>query len=228
MKFLLISFLSLMSFPLTAQNLKASEFKALVNLNVTDLEGKPLANQSIMFVSDVDLSEFVALTNDSGKAQLLLPKGKTYEVKYKDLVEKVKYSNLEVPSGRGKYSFDITIKFEPSDVVELKGVVYTENGELDNSSSIELDMMKEVLELNPKMEILITAHSDNSKNKEEAIKITEERAALIKKYFVEKGISADRIKTKGLGSLEPLFSNALPEGREKNNRIEIRVTKKYL
>jgi len=211
-----------------AQEKKATEFKALVNLNVSNLEDEPIANETVIFISEKDQQEYLATTNDSGRVQILLPKGKKYDVKYRDLIEKVKYSSFEVPGGMGKYSFDITIKFEPSDVVELKGILFTEGGVIDEMSTIELDMMKEVLELNPKMEIMVTSHSDNSLDKSESLKKTQAQADLIKAYFIKNGIEKDRIKSKGMGDMEPLYSNALPEGRLKNNRIEIRVIKKYL
>lgn len=229
MKTFLITFSSiLIAFTSFSQELKATEFKALVNVLVSDLTDHPIKNESIMFVSRDDLREFITTTDEIGKAQILLPKGKTYDVKYKDLIEKVKHSSFEIPSGLGKYSFDIQIKFEPSDMVDLKGVLFSEDGKIDEMSAIELDMMVEVLVLNPKMEIVIAAHSDNTENEKISISKTQKQADTIKDYIISKGIGSERIKAIGMGSSQPLSPNALPEGREQNNRIEIRVTKKYL
>jgi outer membrane protein OmpA-like peptidoglycan-associated protein len=210
-----------------AQDLKPNEFKALVNIEVTNLENSPIQNELVIFLSKDDDNEFMATTNEEGKAQLLLPKGKSYEVKYKDLIEKVKHSSFDVPGGRGKYSFDISIKFEPSDMVILKGLIFDENQVLEEGLNLELEMMLEVLSLNKKMEIQVAAHSDNSEGKEKSLEITQKQAESIKAYFVKNGISSDRIKTIGVGMDEPVGSNALPAGRESNNRIEIRVIKKY-
>ncbi len=211
-----------------SQALKATEFKALVNIQVSDLKDQPIVGETVIFVTQKEEKEFQIKTNEKGKAQILLPKGKTYDVKYKDLIEKVKHSSFEVPSGLGKYSFDITIKFEPSDIVVLKGIQFLSDGSVNEISAMELDMMKDVLEVNPKMEIMVAAHSDNSESKEISKEKTQNQANAIKKYLVDKGIKKERIKAVGFGDEEPIAPNVLPEGREKNNRIEIRVTKKYL
>ena len=221
--FIVIPFSLLMS-----QDMKATEFKALINLKVTTLENDPIVNEAVMFVAKGDGQEFIATTAGDGTAQVLLPKGKTYDVKYKDLIEKVDYSSFEIPGGLGKFSFEITIKFEPSDVVELKGVIFSEDGVLDEISCIELDMMIEVLMLNPKMEIVIASHCDNSKTEKESLEYTKMQADIVKTYLVKAGVSGNRIEPLGIGQAEPIAPNALPEGRAKNNRIEIRVTKRYL
>ena len=47
-----------------------------------------------------------------------------------------------------------------------------------------------------------------------------ERAQSVKDYLVNRGISADRLKVKGMGESEPITSNRTAKGREKNRRIE--------
>ncbi len=227
-KILLIILLVLSVQAVRAQELKATEFKALVNIKVTNLANEPASNELIIFSVDGEKEEYSVSTDDGGTAQILLPKGKMYNVKYKDLIEKIKHSKFEVPGGLGKYSFDIQIKFDPSDIVEIKGLLFTEEGTINEISAMELDLMNEVLVLNPKMEVVVAVHSDNSEDEEISLQKTQEQAELIKDYFVNKGISSDRIKAKGFGLSEPIAPNVLPEGRERNNRIEIRVTKKYL
>lgn len=212
---------------ISAQELKATEFKALVNIHVTNLDDTPIQNEVVLFISTDDLKEYVTITDKEGKSQILLPKGKAYEVKYKDLIEKVKHSNFEIPGGLGKYSFDIKIKFEPSDIIVLKGLAFDKDNNLEEGLNLELEMMLEVLKLNEKMEIQIASHSDNSDGEEASLKTTKQAESL-KSYFVANGINGDRITTVGLGMDEPLGSNALPAGRDMNNRIEIRVIKKYL
>jgi outer membrane protein OmpA-like peptidoglycan-associated protein len=48
------------------------------------------------------------------------------------------------------------------------------------------------------------------------------RAEVIKKYLVDKGISAARIETVGMGPKNPIASNETFEGRKLNRRIEIK------
>ncbi len=223
--FIVLVLLNYFSF---SQTIKATEFKALVNIQVSNLNDKPIVGETVLFVSQEDNKEFQVRTDEKGEGHILIPKGAVYDVKYKDLIEKVKHSSFEVPSGLGKYSYEITIKFEPSDVVNLKGIQFLNDGSVNEMSAMELDMMKEVLDVNPKMEVVIAAHSDNSESKEKSKEITQNQANAIKKYLVEKGIKEERIKAVGFGEEEPIAPNVLPEGRTQNNRIEIRVTKKYL
>jgi len=223
---ILLSIITLHS--LWAQDLKPNEMKALVNVVVKDTKQDPIANETVIFISRKDKTEYMVSTNKTGQAQILLPKSQTYDVRYKDLIEKVKHSSLEIPSSRGKFTFDVTITFDPSDMVLIKGVSFKPDHSLEEGSELELEMMLEVLKSNPNMEIQIAVHSDNSESKLISKSKTEAQAKAIKEYFVKNGIEDHRIKSIGMGSDEPIAMNALPEGREQNNRVEIRVTKRYI
>lgn len=216
-------------FSLSAQQLKPSEFQALVNLSVTTLSQDPIANELIILISQKDKKEYAITTEGDGKAQLLVPKGQSYEVKYSDLIEKVEHSIIEVPGGLGKFTFDVKIMFEPSDMVLLRGLSFNDEGELiEDDLMLELEMMLEVMTNNPKMEIVIAAHSDNSFSPSCAKILTQKQAESVMAYFVKNKIAKERMSAVGIGSEEPVQLNALPEGRAQNNRIEIRVVKKYL
>lgn len=209
-----------------SQDLKPSEFEALIMLEVTTLGDTAIDNKTVIFQSEVEKKEVSVRTNEKGIAQVLLPKGKAYHVKYKDLLETVNYSTFEIPSDPGQYIFDVIIKFQPSKTVTLQEISFADDGKLIKSSTKELVLMKEVLESQPELNILVAAHSDNSKSVEEAMSYTEKQASVIKEYLLSLGISGDRIEAKGFGSQQPKFPNLFPEGRLKNNRVEIRVSKK--
>ncbi len=49
------------------------------------------------------------------------------------------------------------------------------------------------------------------------------RARAIAKYFAEKGIDPDRLKYKGYGKRKPIATNRTPEGRKRNQRVEIKI-----
>ncbi len=49
------------------------------------------------------------------------------------------------------------------------------------------------------------------------------RAERVKAYLVERGVAATSISTQGAGASVPVASNATPEGRARNRRIEFRV-----
>jgi OOP family OmpA-OmpF porin len=55
--------------------------------------------------------------------------------------------------------------------------------------------------------------------------LSERRAKAVMKYFVDHGIAAERLTTKGFGFTKPAASNATKEGRAKNRRVELTPVK---
>lgn len=47
------------------------------------------------------------------------------------------------------------------------------------------------------------------------------RASSIVRYFIAKGINPERLKVSGYADTKPIASNATPEGRAQNRRVEI-------
>lgn len=47
------------------------------------------------------------------------------------------------------------------------------------------------------------------------------RAGAVVRYFIAKGISPERLKASGYADTKPIASNATPEGRAQNRRVEI-------
>jgi OOP family OmpA-OmpF porin len=67
----------------------------------------------------------------------------------------------------------------------------------------------------------ISGHTDSIGSMDYNIKLSERRAANVKKYLVEKiGVDAARISTQGYGESKPIDSNRTAAGRSKNRRIE--------
>jgi OmpA-OmpF porin, OOP family len=73
----------------------------------------------------------------------------------------------------------------------------------------------------PNSKIIITGHTDNSGLKENNAYYSIERAKFAKKYFVENGISENKIITYGKGSSKPIADNETEIGRSKNRRAEL-------
>ena len=82
-----------------------------------------------------------------------------------------------------------------------------------------LDKIINLLNSTPVM-IILAGHTDNSGPDSYNQKLSERRAESVYKYFIEKGIDTDKIKTVGYGSSKPLTSNATKEGRRRNRRVE--------
>ncbi len=67
--------------------------------------------------------------------------------------------------------------------------------------------------------ITITGHTDSQGSPEANLRLSEARANSVADYFVEQGISRDRIIIVGKGETEPIASNDTEEGRAQNRRV---------
>lgn len=86
-----------------------------------------------------------------------------------------------------------------------------------------LDQLAEYLKKNPKAKVKVVGHSFLSQitRKDEGVSL--ERAENVKKYLMEKGTEKERISAIGEGSNYPISNPQTPEGRIKNNRVEITI-----
>ncbi len=84
-----------------------------------------------------------------------------------------------------------------------------------------LDEAIVVLKNNPNMKIEIQGHTDSVGSKPYNQKLSEKRANAVKAYFVQKGISADRLSAKGFGLSKPVADNSAADGRAMNRRVEL-------
>ncbi len=69
--------------------------------------------------------------------------------------------------------------------------------------------------------IEIRGYSDNRGSENLNAAISMKRAALTAKYFKAHGIAADRLLVGGFGATHSLASNARPDGRARNRRVEV-------
>ncbi|MGR3809050.1 OmpA family protein [Jiulongibacter sp. NS-SX5] len=109
----------------------------------------------------------------------------------------------------------------------LKNVAF-EQGKFDltPSSFDALEKITSIMREYPTMSILLEGYTDNQGDFTLNVQLAENRVNAVKNYLVEKGkINADRIETKAWGPLKPISSNATPELREKNRRVEFTILK---
>jgi outer membrane protein OmpA-like peptidoglycan-associated protein len=83
-----------------------------------------------------------------------------------------------------------------------------------------LEEVISILKSNPDLKLTVEGHTDDRGLERQNQKISELRARKIWGYLTDKGIEKDRLKWAGYGSSRPRFSNATPEGRAQNRRVE--------
>lgn len=82
-----------------------------------------------------------------------------------------------------------------------------------------------IMKENPQLKVEVDGHTDSTGPAAYNMKLSEERAKAVKAYFVDHGIDAKRITTKGFGLTKPVASNDTKEGRAKNRRVELTPVK---
>jgi len=75
----------------------------------------------------------------------------------------------------------------------------------------------------PQARILVAGHTDNRGSKSMSQPLSDRRAGNVVRELVRLGVDAGRTQAKGYGESRPAASNATPDGRAANRRVEIEV-----
>src|SRR5262249_45983249 len=86
-----------------------------------------------------------------------------------------------------------------------------------------LDEAATALAENKNAKIEISGHTDSLGSAKANQRLSQRRAAAVKKYLAHKGIDRNRMTPKGYGSTQPIADNTTDDGRSRNRRIEFRV-----
>ena len=74
---------------------------------------------------------------------------------------------------------------------------------------------------NPDTRLALVGHTDDTGALQTNIAVSRQRAEAVRARLIEAhGVAADRIEAQGVGYLSPITSNATPEGRDLNRRVE--------
>ncbi|HXU16957.1 MAG TPA: OmpA family protein [Terriglobales bacterium] len=73
----------------------------------------------------------------------------------------------------------------------------------------------------PTLHVQIEGHTDSVGSDEYNQDLSEKRAGAVRDYFVQQGIAADSIESRGFGKTQPIATNETAEGRQQNRRVEL-------
>ena len=97
----------------------------------------------------------------------------------------------------------------------------TNESVIKSSANRVLDSVAKVAEEYNKTSLRIIGYTDSTGNDSINIPLSQKRAAAVAQYLELRGVSAARITAMGMGSQNPIASNATAAGREQNRRVEI-------
>jgi len=106
-----------------------------------------------------------------------------------------------------------------TDVVEFETNKYV----IKQKSFKDLDEIVKIMQAYPDSKFAIEGHTDDVGSDADNQVLSESRAYAMRQYFVDKGIDPARLTFVGYGELRPRDTNATPEGRARNRRVEIRL-----
>ncbi len=89
-----------------------------------------------------------------------------------------------------------------------------------DGSKFMLNEFSRFLMKNASYSVVIQGHTDNSGDKDNNLRLSNERALSVKNYLISKGVPTSRLDHKGFGDTIPLESNSTQKGRAKNRRTE--------
>jgi outer membrane protein OmpA-like peptidoglycan-associated protein len=118
---------------------------------------------------------------------------------------------------------DLEGKMTERGIVLTMGDVLFSFGKADLSAGAvrNLDKITGFLEKHPDRNLLIEGHTDSIGSDEYNQALSQKRADAVKEALVGKGVSPDRVVTKGYGKQFPVAGNDTESGRQMNRRVEV-------
>jgi general secretion pathway protein A len=98
--------------------------------------------------------------------------------------------------------------------------MYNSN-EMSAEAYTTLDQAAMLLARDPGLRVTIRGYTDNAGAASYNTWLSKFRAEIVKSYLVGKGVEAERIEAIGMGPADPVATNATPEGRGANRRVEL-------
>ena len=112
------------------------------------------------------------------------------------------------------------------DTIVLRGVNFEfDNSRLTANAATILDVVADELSTHPEVLVELGGHTDSLGSDAYNQRLSDQRAAAVRAYLEDKGIATDRMSSVGFGELQPVDTNETEEGRERNRRVELKITR---
>jgi len=156
---------------------------------------------------------------------ILLRKGDKYQI-ITASKEGYFFTKADIVAGQTESIEMYMVPIEVNARLTLNDIIFeTNSAELRSSSQFELDRIVDLMHVNPKLAIEISAHTDDIGDEKLNLKLSEKRAQSAWEYLKSKGVHQERLLPKGYGENALAVPNDSEENRAKNRRVELRVLK---
>lgn len=97
----------------------------------------------------------------------------------------------------------------------------TDSAEISSNFYDVLGSVALVLKEYNKTIIDVNGHTDSTGKDEYNMNLSQRRAQSVGQYLISQGIDQRRVAAQGFGKTRPIATNATPEGRQQNRRVEL-------
>jgi outer membrane protein OmpA-like peptidoglycan-associated protein len=109
-------------------------------------------------------------------------------------------------------------------IVNMSDVLFDVNqSTLKPGAKVRLAKVAGIIQAYPDLRLQIEGYTDSTGSLEHNEELSERRAAAVRDFLVAQGVSLDNVTARGLGPENPVASNATPQGRQMNRRVDLVV-----
>lgn len=119
-----------------------------------------------------------------------------------------------------------TKRTENGIITNLKGDILFASGKYNLKPEAQTNIIKigKIIAKYPEDRIKVIGHTDAQGANEMNANLSKQRARIVYNQLIQSGVPSEHVQIAGMGEMRPIASNATPEGRAKNRRVEIEIT----
>ena len=194
-------------------------------IQVTDFDEVPVTQMQVLLFNTEGKLIHAGNTGNEGSFALTLSAGK-YRIQLKEGELIKKEADLNIPELEGRKMYNlvrIQVLYESRDKFEIENLNFeTGSPEIMPESYEILDRLATYLKGESDSKFEVSGHTDSDGSEKSNADLSLARAESVKKYLIEKGVSAQQLVAKGYGESNPIADNSSEEGKAENRRTEMK------
>lgn len=141
--------------------------------------------------------------------------GNQMEEQAEELDGELENATVETVPGEDGNTAGIRITFDNAILFDF------DSSDLRANARYDLGDLAQSLGNYPNTEALVVGYTDSTGSEDYNQTLSERRANSVATYLAQQGVAPSRMQISGMGESNPVASNATPEGRQQNRRVEI-------